>query len=218
MNPVKTILSQEMRLAWRCKGARLNLLVFFAAIVLVFPFGGEPDTERLYSFAPAILMMCAMVASIIAQRHFFEEDFKDGTLEQCRIQPIAFEVVMVSKLLSHWLTMGGSLTILTPLLAIALHVPVDMLVIYMVVMALSTFILTCITMLAASLTLGSRQGSVIGGVVVLPLSIPLLIFSASAMSAGDYTLLWGLVGIALLWLPLSVWMSMIAVSIVIDES
>ena len=91
------------------------------------------------------------------------------------------ELLVVAKCVAHWLTSGLILAIASPLLALLMNLPADGLWALPLALLLGTPTLTLIGSIGAALLLGSRRGSVLMALLVLPLYIPVLIFGVSAV-------------------------------------
>ncbi|MCW5752997.1 MAG: heme exporter protein CcmB, partial [Alphaproteobacteria bacterium] len=110
-------------------------------------------------------------------------DHEDGSLEQIGLGPLPLELVVLAKVLAHWLSTGLPLILAAPVLALLLNMPVSGLPVLLSAMALGTPILSLIGAIGAALTLGVRRGGVLLSLIVLPLYIPVLIFGVAAVDA-----------------------------------
>jgi heme exporter protein B len=121
----------------------------------------------------------------------FSNDFQDGTLEQLLITPQPLYLVVVGKVLAHWLTAEIPLVLIAPLLGMQFGLSQNTLVVLVVSLLLGTPVLSLIGSTGAALTLGLRSSNVLIAILVLPLYIPVLIFGAAAVQAsvGDFDVL-----------------------------
>ena len=99
------------------------------------------------------------------------------------LSPVPLELLVVTKCLAHWLTSGLLLVVTSPLLALLMNLPIDGLWALPLALMLGTPTLTLIGSIGAALLLGSRRGSVLIALLVLPLYIPVLIFGVAAVDA-----------------------------------
>ena len=182
------VLNRDLRLAVRRPGQLLQPLAFFAVVTLLFPLGYTPELEKLRAIAPGVLWVGALLASILALESLFREDAADGTLEQFLICGQPLVGLIAAKTLSHWLLTGLPLTLMAPILGIALGVPVAAMPGILSSLALGSVTLSLIGAVGAGLTLGVRRGGVLLSLLTLPLAVPVLIFGARATElaiAGD---------------------------------
>ena len=120
---------------------------------------------------------------MLSLERVFQTDYEDGTLELLTLSPISLEVVVLGKVVAHWLTTGLPLIVAAPLMAVMLNMDPDGFVVLMIAMLLGTPALSLIGAIGAALILGARRGGVLVSLLVLPLYIPILIFGAGAVEA-----------------------------------
>jgi heme exporter protein B len=75
-------LRRQLLLAFRRPAEFLNPVLFFLLVVALFPLGIGPDPAQLREFAPGILWIVALLATLMAAETLFRSDYEDGTLEQ----------------------------------------------------------------------------------------------------------------------------------------
>jgi heme exporter protein B len=127
-----------------------------------------------------VLWVGALLASMLALESLFREDAADGSLEQFLICGQPLVGLVAAKTLAHWLLTGLPLTLMAPLLGIALGVPVGAMPGILSSLALGSVTLSLIGAVGAGLTLGVRRGGVLLSLLTLPLAVPVLIFGARA--------------------------------------
>jgi heme exporter protein B len=174
------VLERDLTLAFRRWEQVTHPVVFFIMVATLFPLALSPEPALLRSIAPGVVWVGALLSSLLALESLFRADLEDGTLEQLTLsgQPLAW--LLLSKTLAHWLLSGVPLVIAAPLIAASLAAPGESIGVLMVSLALGTGVLSFIGAVGAALTLGSRRGSVLLSLLVLPLAMPVLIFGARA--------------------------------------
>ena len=151
-------------------------MCFFTVFVLLFPVGLGFESKDLAKMAPGILWIGSLLSVFIALDRFFLLDSEDGTLDLLSLSSLPMEMIVLIKMLTHWLTTGLPLTLLSPLFALILNLPIDSFVWLFLSLLVGTPALSFIGAIAASLTLGIRRGSLLIAIVVIPLYLPTLIF------------------------------------------
>ncbi|MGZ4994716.1 MAG: heme exporter protein CcmB, partial [Methylobacter sp.] len=111
----------------------------------------------------------------------FRSDFDDGSLEQILLSPHPTSVLVLAKIVAHWLVTGLPLLIVAPLLAVFLGMPSHALGILLLTLLLGTPVLSLIGAIGVALTVGLRRGGMILSLLVLPLYVPVLIFAGNAV-------------------------------------
>ena len=177
------LLQRDLLLAYRHRNELLNPLFFFVLVVMLFPLGTSPDKNLLITMAPGVIWVAALLASMLALDSLFRADFEDGTLEQLLISPHPLPLLVLAKILAHWLVTGLPMILLAPLLALFMYLPGDGLGVLMLTLALGTPVLSLVGAIGMALTVGLRRGGMLLALLVLPLYIPVLIFSANAVDA-----------------------------------
>lgn len=177
------ILRRDLVLAFRRRTDVLNTLFFFLIVVSLFPLGVGPDPGLLRTVAPGVLWMAALLASMLALVRLFGPDFEDGTLEQMVLAAEPLTVIVLGKLLAHWLVSGLPLVLLAPLLAMQFDLPPSSVRVLFLSLLLGTPVLSLLGAIGAALTLQARGGGVLVALLVLPLYVPVLIFGAGAVGA-----------------------------------
>jgi len=177
------LIRRDLTLAMRRRSDVLTTLFFFVIVVSLFPLGIGPELETLRQIAPGVFWVAALLASMLALEKLFAGDFDDGTLEQMLLAPEPVFVLVLGKVLAHWLITGLPLVLLAPLLGLQYDLPGETLQVLVLSLLLGTPALSLIGAIGAALTLGLRGGGVLISLLVLPLYIPVLIFGAGAVEA-----------------------------------
>jgi heme exporter protein B len=174
---------RDLLLAFRRRSDVLTTLFFFIIVVTLFPLGVGAEPGLLRSMAPGILWVAALLASMLALGRLFALDYADGTLEQMLLSAEPLTIIVIGKVIAHWIISGLPLVLLAPVLAVQFDLPADAIGILFLSLLLGTPVLSLIGAIGAALTLGVRGGGVLVSLLVLPLYIPVLIFGAGAVGA-----------------------------------
>ena len=174
---------RELSIAIRKPGQWLNPLLFFVIVVTLFPLGVGPSPNTLSLIAPGVLWVSALLAVLLSLDALFASDYVDGTLEQLVLSEQSLSIIVLGKVLTHWLLSGVPLLIISPLLAVLLNLPTSALPVLMLSLLLGTLTMSLIGAIGAALTVGLNQAGVLLSLLVLPLTVPVLIFGSSAVAA-----------------------------------
>ena len=183
MTPLFAILLRDMRLAVRVGGGALIGVLFFLIVVTLIPFAIGPDLVLLARIGPAILWLGALLATLLALDRLIAMDHEDGSLDLILMARVPLEVALAAKALAHWLTTGLPLVIAAPLLGLLLNLDPAATGAVALTLAAGTPALTFIGLIGASLTVALRRGGLLLAVLVLPLTVPVLIFGVAAANA-----------------------------------
>jgi heme exporter protein B len=158
-------------------------VLFFLAVITLIPFALGPDLALLRRIGPAILWLGALLASLLALDRLFADDQADGSLDLLLTGATPLELVVATKAIAHWITTGLPLVIVSPVLGLILNLEGDAILIVFVTLLTGTPALTFIGVIGAALAVALRRGSLLLAVLVLPLTIPVLIFGVAAAQA-----------------------------------
>lgn len=177
------ILRREWLVALRNPGQWVNPLLFFIVVVSLFPLGVGPSPATLASIAPGVLWVSSLLAVLLSLGALFDADYHDGTLEQLVLSGQSLPLIVLAKVLVHWLLSGLPLLLVSPLLALLLNLSPPAIPVLMISLLLGTLTLSLIGAIGAALTVSLNQAGVLLSLLVLPLSVPVLIFGSSAVVA-----------------------------------
>ncbi len=177
------LVRRDLLLASRHRSELANPLLFFVLVVSLFPLGVSPDSTFLNTLAPGVIWVAALLATLLALDNLFRSDFDDGSLEQLLVSPHPTTVLVLAKVLAHWLLTGLPLLVVAPVLGLLLSMPAAALGTLMATLALGTPTLSLVGAIGVALTVGLRRGGALLSLLVLPLYIPVLIFGANAVDA-----------------------------------
>lgn len=180
---ILAVIQRDLTLAMRRKTDSLTPLFFFIIVLSLFPLSIGIEEAVLKTIAPGAIWIAVLLASMLSLQRLFADDFADGTLEQMLLTPHSLSLLVLGRVFAHWLVSGLPLIIITPLIALQYHLPVESLVIMIQALLIGTPILSLIGAIGSALTLGVRGGGIILTVLILPLFIPILIYGAGAITA-----------------------------------
>ena len=180
---LRAIVARDLRLALCRRADIVSALFFFVIVVSLFPLGVGPEPVLLRKLAPGVLWVAALLATMLSLPRLFADDHRDGTLEQLALAPQPLGLIVLGKVIAHWLVSGLPLTLLAPVLGLQFDLSTEALSMLTVSLLMGTPALSGIGAIGAALTLGVRGGGVLLSLLVLPLYIPVLIFGAGAVDA-----------------------------------
>ena len=183
MTSATQLLIRELKIATRVGGGALLGMLFFLCVVVAVPFAVGPDLVLLAQISPAILWVGALLAGLLNLDRLFQQDKDSGALELLALSSQPLEVVVLIKCLAHWMSTALPLVIAAPLLAFLLNMPPGYFSALVLTLLIGTPALTLLGAIGAALAVALRRGGLISVVLMLPLSLPVLIFAISAVRA-----------------------------------
>jgi heme exporter protein B len=183
MTPLTALLVRDMRIAVRVGGGALIGVLFFVVVVTLTPFAVGPDLALLKRIGPAILWLAALLASLLALDRLFASDHEDGSLDLILTGRAPLELVIAAKGLAHWLTTAVPLIVAAPLIGLLLDIEPPAQAGLVLTLLVGTPALTFIGVVGAAIAVALRSGGLLLAVIVLPLTVPVLIFGVAAANA-----------------------------------
>ena len=166
------------------RGGALLPVLFFLAVAMLYPFAVGPDAVLLARSGGGVIWVAALLAAILPLDRLIEPDLELGMFDQWALRGIGEETVVAVRVLAHWLSFGPPL-MLAALPASAL-VGIDGQALRTVELGLlaGTPGLAALGVTVAALTAGLRGGAALGGLLVIPMAVPLLVFGAGSLANG----------------------------------
>ncbi len=177
-------LKRDLLLVFRHRNDIINPLAFFLMVAVLFPLGVSPDPAFLSEVASGVIWVAALLACLLSVDGIFRTDYEDGSLEQMLVSSESLLVLVLAKVLTHWLVSGFCLAIISPLVAMMFFLPEQGYFALMMSLLLGTPTLSLMGAIGAALTVALKKGGVLISLLVLPLYIPVLIFGAGTVQAG----------------------------------
>ncbi len=183
-----TVLKRDLAIAVRHRGDIFNPLLFFVMVITLFPLGIGPEPNTLTRIAPGIIWVAALLSAMLSLERLFKADFNDGTLEQMLLSPQPLSLLVLAKVIAHWLLTGLPVVIIAPLLGLLLHLEQNAYLALILTLLTGTPVLSLLGAIGVALTVGINRGGALLSLLILPLYIPVLIFATSAVDAAGMNL------------------------------
>ncbi|WP_075219790.1 heme exporter protein CcmB [Acuticoccus yangtzensis] len=177
------IYRRDVRMAWSAGGGGPIGVIFYLAVTAVAPFALGPDLPLLARIGPALLWIAMLLALLLGLERLFQADHEDGTLDQLRLADTPLVLVVLAKAAAHWTAAALPLIAATPLAGILLNLSPRLLLVTLASLVLGTPALALIGAVGAALAVSLRRAGVLIAILVLPLSIPVVIFGVGAIEA-----------------------------------
>ena len=180
MSAFNAVFVRDLRVAFRRWSELAHPLIFFIIVVTLFPLALSPTTAQLRDVGTGVLWVATLLSSLLALDGLFRGDADDGSLEQLLLSPAPLTIAVAAKVAAHALVTLLPLVLLVPLTALTYEIPSSALPTLAFALLLATPTLSVLVALGAALTVSLRRGGSIVGLLILPLTSPLLIFGTRA--------------------------------------
>lgn len=204
-------LRRDLLVAFKRRNDLLNPIMFFLIVVTLFPLGVSPDPLELTRISAGVVWVSALLASMLSLDNLYRADYEDGSLEQLLLSPQPLFFLVLAKNIAHWLISGLPVVVLSPLLAYMLYLPEEAYSTLVLTLLIGTPVLSLFGSIGVALTVGLGSRGLILAVIVLPLTMPVLIIGAKAVTdvmfglpvGSHFALLGAMLAVALSIAPLA---------------
>ena len=166
------------------RGGALLPVLFFLSVAMLFPFAVGPDAPVLARTGGGVIWVAALLAAILPLDRLVEPDLELGLFDQWELRGISEEWIMAVRIIAHWLSFGPPLMLAALPAAALVGIDGEKLRIVELGMLAGTPGLAALGVMVAAITAGLRGGAALGGLLVIPLAIPLLVFGAGSLATG----------------------------------
>ena len=180
INIFNVILKRDLMLAFRDKTDFINSLIFFIIVITLFPLTFGTKSTIVNEIIPGMIWISALLATCLSLETIFRSDFEDGSIEQLTLSRYPLTLLVSAKIFAHWITFGMPLIIISLLMGILLSLSNEIIMALFITLVLGTPILSLLGSVMVALTIGLRGGMLLN-LLILPLSMPVLIFSTVAI-------------------------------------
>ena len=167
-------------------GAALPVL-FFVAVAMLVPFAVGPDPVLLARVGGGVIWVAALLAGVLPLDRLVEPDVEAGLFDQWSLRGITEEWVLASRIVAHWLSFSVPLMLAAWPAGVLLGLDGATLRRVEIALLAGTPGLAALGVMVAAITAGLRGGAALGGLLVLPLGVPLLVFGAGSLAPGGET-------------------------------
>ncbi len=177
------VLKRDLTLVARTPGDYTTPVIFFVICTTLFSFVAGTDAAILRSIGPGVIWIAALLASMLSLEGLFRNDYEDGTLEQILTAPAPLSLLVFAKLTAHWICTGLPLLLISPILGILMNLDLFSMLILVVTIAISTPTFSFVGAFGAALVISQKRAGMLLSLLTLPLCVPILVFSVSAVVA-----------------------------------
>lgn len=172
---------RELKLSSQVGGGMLTGVLFFLTIVAVMPFAIGPDLKLLARIGPAVLWTGALLASLLGLDRLFQQEREDGSLDILLMQETPPALLVFIKALAHWVANGLPLVLAVPIFGLILNMTPTGIGATILTLLVGTPAITFIGAVGAAVTVSLPRGGLLLSILILPLTVPVLIFGVTAV-------------------------------------
>ena len=218
INSILSIFHREYLLTFRNFYDVMTIIVFFILGILIFVFSIGPNKEIYSQIGVGVIWTLLLLSTNLSMEKLFQDDFNDGSLILFYISGLSLELVVIIKMIAAWFFFQLPFLIIIPIACLILNIEIDKILLLIITFMIGSPILTSLSSISSSMNLLNDKNFAIGSVIVMLLSIPIIIFSVNLIGSPPKLFkpqLNILLGILLLFLAITPWISASCIKIAI---
>ena len=180
-NGFKKMLYRDLLHSTKNLSQLMNPLLLFILISASFPFAINIDENQLTIIGPGVIWIIAILSFLLTLNNLYKDDMEDGSLDYMLLSAQPLPVLTFAKILAHWVLSGLPLVILCPFVSVFYQLSIDVSMLLSLTLLIGTLALSLIGSIGASLTISSQNNTTLLSLLVLPITIPILIFGAKTV-------------------------------------
>ncbi|MDI1352820.1 MAG: heme exporter protein CcmB [bacterium] len=160
----------------------INSCLFFLMILFIFPLTLKPDVLLMRTVAPGIIWMALLLSMLLSAERLFQQDYEHGVIEQWLVSGQSLPIIVSAKIGANWLINLMPILVLCPLIALIFSFNVWETWILLLSLLCGTPALLFLCALAAAFGIGINQKGALMALILLPLTLPVLIFGSGTLN------------------------------------
>ena len=172
MNILLLLKNEALKLVKKTR-AWLGPILIFILIMVAFPLTTELTSNNLSDAFYPVLFISILLVMMLATEGIFLEDYEDGTLELFLISKKSLSQWVFLKIFMHWLLIGVPISLLGAFFNLGANNDLSSSLMLFPALLIATYIFLILFCFGNSLSL--TKGSVLGTLITLPLTLPILV-------------------------------------------
>ena len=198
----------------------LTIITFFFISIFIFIFSVGPERETLSLLGIGILWTLLLLSSTLSLRKFYQDDFDSGNIVILHLNGFSLELIVILKTISHFIFVQIPFLISIPVASILINISLEKMYSLLLSFLLGSLILSSLGSISSSMNLLNQRNYLLGSVIVMIFSIPVVIFSVGIINIGENfnSLISILIGILLIIFAVNPWASGACLKIAIEDN
>jgi len=160
----------------------LTNIVFFFISIFIFIFSIGPEKETLSMVGIGILWTLLLLSSTLSLKKFYQDDFESGNITIMHLNGLSMELITILKTLSHFIFVQIPFIISIPVACILINIPLEKMYYLIMSFFIGSLILSSLGSISSSMNLLNKRNYVLGSLIVMIFSIPVIIFSVGIIN------------------------------------
>lgn len=202
---MNVLLKHELKYYIKNTKQLIYIYSFYISIILLIPFASKLQNYAFQELAVIALWVALASAITMGAGSLFKRDQDEGRLEYYQLLPTSLEGIVAAKWLGYLLFTLAPLWAAIPVAGVLFNLSGSQMLHEAIGLTAGAIVLSSIAALVAALTTGIEKAGAVLSLVILPLSIPVMIFGAEYCR--ETSVIWQpnlafMLGFAVLMLPI----------------
>ena len=179
---ISSIFIRDIKIQVRNFSYIISIVVFYLMVILIFVFSIGPDVEQIKILSVSIIWTILILSSSITINKLLKDDYEDGNFAIYQFTGLSFETVAFSKILTSWILFQLPLLIIIAFVSLVLNIDINNIKPLIFTLIVGSPILSILTLIGSAMMLTNTRNLTLGSLIVLPLSIPIIIFAVGSIN------------------------------------
>jgi len=184
-NSILGVFLREFKIHYRSFFNILSIFLFFILSIIIFVFAVGSNKELFNQIGVGIIWTIILLSNTLSIKKFFQNDFDDNSLIIIHMSGLSYEIIALIKMLTIWVFLQAPFFIILPIAFLLLEMQFDNLKIVYLSFLIGSVIITCISAISGSMNLLNKKNFSIGGLIIMILSIPVIIFGVNIVNVSN---------------------------------
>lgn len=177
-----TQFKRELLLQTRQIRYLVNSCLFFLMLLFIFPLTLRPELALMRTIAPGLIWMAILLSMLLSAERLFQQDYEQGVIEQWLVSGRSLNLIVSAKVFANWIFNLLPLLVLSPITAILFSFSLWETWVLLISLFCATPALYFLCALASAFGVGVNQQGALMALILLPLTLPLLIFGSGTLT------------------------------------
>jgi heme exporter protein B len=156
--------------------------LFFLMMLFIFPLTLRPEVLLMRTIGPGLIWVTLLLSLLLSAESMFQQDYDEGVIEQWLVSGSSLALLISAKISIHWVVNFVIWIILCPLIALIFSFNFNEILVLLLSLLCGTPALLFLCALAAAFGIGINQRGALMALILLPLTLPILIFGSGALN------------------------------------
>lgn len=172
---------RELYNAYLHKGSLLSTFAFFALALFCVSLALGPNETLLRQSAPGLIWILAILTIFFSTPLLLKREAQCGLLDEILLHPSLISTYLLAKIIAEYIFIGLPLALISLLFSPLFALSSGEALALILTLLIGFPALTALGLLGSLLTLNTQGDGLLLSLIILPLTLPLLVFGLSVM-------------------------------------